>query len=205
MKNTRRQTILAVMGILLVSLAFFGCGQKEEPDISIKTFSVGILHEDEDALKRFGADKESFHKNFMEGFVSEYQRASGGIFTDDQARAIGEAVLTSISRANVSTKTLSKEGDKATVEVTVDVIDPKKIDMTKLVQSVQKEVVAKGAPNQILDVMTNKLEDEIKNIPISGQTTLQVDCTYNKDLGVWVPNNEQDYEMRLGQAVLGES
>ena len=59
MKNTRRQTILVVMGILLVSLAFFGCGQKEEPDISIKTFSVGILHEDEDALKRFGADKES--------------------------------------------------------------------------------------------------------------------------------------------------
>ena len=54
-------------------------------------FSKAVLNDDAASLKKFGMEEGTVRKNFVEGFSTNFQTATDGIFSKEQSTRIAEA------------------------------------------------------------------------------------------------------------------
>ncbi len=188
MKKMIWQSFAALLGLLL-TLLVAGCGQKEAPEVSMESFCKALLQEDKDSMKKFDINEGEIKKTFIDEFVPSFNQASAGLFSDEQARQIGTAFFDALKKCNVKAKTLKKDGDKATVELTINTLDTKSFDVDTISTKVMQEAGADASPQVLMDAFIKHFIKAINDFKTGGTKTFEVECTYNSDKGVWLPND----------------
>ena len=188
---------------LLVCFFATGCGKKESPDASVKTICVAILRQDQTALSRIKADGATIRSAMLAEFVKNFQASSGNIFTMDQAKRIGESFLQAYGRVDVATRVVSEEGDKATVEVTLGVLDVGAIDENSIFAEIAQSVTEYSSESEILEKCTQIMCREIGNLTPVRKNSFNVECAYNKEAGMWIPNDMQAFGTKMDLTIMG--
>ena len=189
--------------LCLVCMLISGCAPKEKPEESISSIANAILQQDGKLLKKFNISGDDMHKEMVKATADAYRVNSGFIFSQEQSMRVGEAYINLLKKVNVSTKTISVDGNKANVEITVGTINIDSINLENLTLKLAGRISEYSSEKEILDECTNVIIEEINGLPVTGQSNFKTTCTYNKDVKMWVPDDIEKFGMDLESTIIG--
>lgn len=189
--------------LCLVCMLISGCAPKEKPEESIASIANAILQQDGQLLKKFNISGDDMHREMVKATADAYRVNSGFIFSQEQSMRVGEAYVNLLKKVNVSTNTVSVDGGKATVEITVGTINLDSINLETITLKLAGRISEYSSEKEILDECTNVMIEEISRLPVTGQSKFKTTCTYNKDVKMWVPDDIEKFGTDLESNIMG--
>ncbi|AAK78190.1 methyl-accepting chemotaxis protein [Clostridium acetobutylicum] len=213
MKNMKKGVVMLLM-LLLVSTMLMGCKPKVGPDESAKIISDFMVKGDRTKISQIIKDKkelDKYDKKEKDTFVKELKdsSSSGDLqITDAQCDEVYDSVRAALKKVTVTTKKVSEDKDSATVTVTTTYVDMTSVVKQAVTESV-KEVMAEGltdetqAKNEAVKAYIKNVAKDMKEIKPSTKTVSN-NFKFKVQSNVWVPEDEDAFETKLGEMVLGE-
>ena len=192
--------------VVLCFLCFFvaGCAPKEKPQDNIMSLSKGILYQDAEALSKFKMDSDKLHKEMIKAFNRNFKAGSEGVFSKEQSTRVAESFMNMLKRAEVNTKTKSEDGDKAEVEITVSKFNLEKaFNEQTWVEKLKNRLPANASEKMVVETITDILTETMDGMQTDGTQTITVQCTYDKNNKVWMPDDVENFTEQLITSVLG--
>ena len=192
------------LAMLVMALLVSACGGGEEkaavkptPAEDVATICNALLHFDDAALKKVGLNPEEYQKEFLGGFSKSFIESSGIAFSDEQVAKVNDAVENAFKRATIKTETVSEEGNKATVKVTVDTFEKFTED---LVTAKFPENIAELPETERNDAIINAAIATLQDLKVTGNADLTFECQYNEEAKMWAPVGD-DYAAKIAAAI----
>ncbi|KHD34895.1 membrane protein [Clostridium acetobutylicum] len=213
MKNMKKGVVMLLM-LLLVSTMLMGCKPKIGPDESAKVISDFMVKGDRTKISQIIKDKkelDKYDKKEKDTFVKELKdsSSSGDLqITDAQCDEVYDSVRAALKKVTVTTKKVSEDKDSATVTVTTTYVDMASVVKQAVTESIQ-EVMAEGltdetqAKNEAVKAYIKNVAKDMKEIKPSTKTVSN-NFKFKVQSNVWVPEDEDAFETKLGEMVLGE-
>ena len=198
-KNSKALFLIVFVVCILIS----GCAPKEKPEDNISSIANAILQQDGKLLKKFNISGDDLHREMVETVANEYRMNSGYVFSMEQSRRVGEAYINLLKKVNVATKTISVDGGKATVEVTVGTINMDSIDLETIILKLANRISEDSSEKVILDECTKVIIEEINGLSITGEGKFKTTCTYDKKVKMWVPDDMEKFGSDLESTIMG--
>ena len=202
MNRFLRLTLMTCLIVMCFVVA--GCGEKESADVSVKNYCEVILKMDLDAMKKLPQvdNPGQLHLNLLGSIINNYNQVFGGALTQQQITRIATAITNSFKKSDISTRVLSKDKNKATVEVTVGVVYLDKVDIIEVANKVDLEHPY-ASETDALEYLTQEIVNQIGALNPSGTGTLTVTCTYDKKNGVYVIDDVNTFSKQLMAKTIG--
>lgn len=205
----KKRVFAAVLAMLVLCLTLAGCGggEKETPETSMKTYTIALLHGDDEALKKVGLKKEDVHKELRDSFADGFLSTSGGYYTREQANRITEAYIKKLKKVDIGATSGNVNGDTATVEVVVSQIDMSPLNDASLIRRLQRELVKHKelkTREQKLDFATDFLAKTVEELNVTGAKSIVVECKYDGKRRMWVPKDTDKFKADLDEALVKE-
>ncbi len=194
------------MSLVLMFLCFVigGCMEKETPDVSIKACCEAFLYRDPVSLKSLNRTPDEMDRSFLRGFVPAFIQSSGFIFSDDQARRVGTALMNNLRKVSVvRTEVIAKNGKQASVRVTLNSLRMDSIKQQALEADIAKQASPWMTQDQLIEITAQSLIKHVGQLEPSSTSTFSVDCTYKDDQGKWMPDNMENFGQELIAAAIG--
>ncbi|BAL84438.1 hypothetical protein SELR_27300 [Selenomonas ruminantium subsp. lactilytica TAM6421] len=191
--------------VVLCFLCFLvaGCAPKEKPEDNVMSLSKGILYQDAETLSKFKVDSDKMHKEMINAFNRNFNAGSAGIFSKDQSTRVGESCLNMLKRAEISTKAKSQDGEKAEVEITVSKFDMEKaFNEQTLVEKLKSRLPANASEKMVIETITDIMVETMDGLQPDGTQTITVQCTYDKNNKMWMPDDVEKFTDQLLSTVL---
>ncbi len=104
-----------------------------------------------------------------------------------------------LKRVDIDTKTVSEDGDKAVVEVTVDVFQmfDENMLMSKLPQG-----IAFQSTDAKIEGIAQAVAASLNDLQKVGKTALQINCTYDEANKMWLPEDSKGIGELLAAKIL---
>lgn len=179
-----------------------GCMEKEKADASIKTLCAAVLHQEPASLKKFSVTSDEIRRAMKNKFVSQFQATSGYIFSEAQASRIADAYLDSLKRLVVSTAIDGKSGETTRVAVTVQKYNLNQLNDPVAEAELERQMMFMS-PEQGVEAYTQYLITKIQQLQPAGMASLNVNCSYDSEKGMWIPNDIEGFFIRIEMAALG--
>lgn len=146
-------SILMVLSIFLLA----GCSQSsvEPASEGMKTYCAAYLHRDDASIQKTKLSKDELEKNMVAGFVPTFQSSSDNLFTGDQAAKFAYAFIDLLKKIQIDTKLLDGDSHKAKVEVTVNQIDMKDLDVATIEKEVKNKISSFKTQEEAMEEFTN--------------------------------------------------
>ena len=191
--------------ILIAAFLVAGCAEEEtrnSPSADITTFCNAILKSDDASLQKIGMTKAEYQKELADEFVRSFNEAAEINFSEQQIQPVMDAFFKVLNKTNFSVKDVSQEGDKATVAVTIDVLD--KISEDDIIEFLSPELVLNGE-DAVKDAVIKSLAYAVEGLPVAGSETFNVECVYHEKEKMWMPKDGKEFGVQLTEKLLGEN
>lgn len=195
--------IFSLMALLLVAMFVTACSGEEKetrtsPAADINVICNAYLHGDEASLKKIGLTKDEYEKQFILEFSKSLTESSGINFSSEQIVKVNDAMRELMSRSTFETADVSKNGDNATVKITVGALPP--FDASAILGRLPANV-AEFDETERNDAIANVLVELIKEWQYSNTAEFNVECNYAEDLKMWIPVKAEEFGVTLTQKI----
>ncbi len=196
-----RSIQLACLFLCLICFFLSGCSSKSKPEEDILSVCKIILQQDKDSASKFDLNPKDLHDVLLNGFTKQF---GDSVFSKEQATRMGEAFINTLKKAKVSAKTISEDGDKAEVELTITPIDLKAaLDDKALNKALEKKGLSPNTTEkELAEIVTQIMVEQINNASPAGDKKIKVPCTYNEKEKVWMPNDMEQFSEQLALTAL---
>ena len=191
--------IAASMTLLFALLMLAGFAPQDDAARDMEELSRALLHDDAAGMKKFGYDREKLRRKKLEDFTRSIEVAAIGVtsFTEDLIHPIYEAFCEAAGKCEPKGRILSKEDGRATVEISFKAIDCKKIDAREVVGGVIKSGDNRFKERKTRESFMKRYEKALRELEPSELRHFRVNCVYDSEKGVWVPENSGEFLMNL--------
>lgn len=187
-----------VLGVVFLFSAQ-NCSANQSPAESLNLICRAIIYADDSDLKKLGTSAENLRASYVKGFS---ETSSDVKFSAEQSERMTDALFNVLkNKVKFSVKTLSKEENKAGVEVTVIGVNIsqtlKDFSFATNKENLTQEELAELVTNEII----KRLEDTVQLTPV----TLNFDCEYDSKVDFWIPKGEGNILNSISDAALGKN
>lgn len=195
--------ILAV-AILVLAVMVSACGAEESakrsnPADDISTLCNAVLHFDDNSLKKIGLTREEYEQTFLGEFSKSFVDSSGVGFSDEQIAKVNNSVIAALERSPFKTETISENGDKATVKITVSPFE--KFNESLLAEKLPANFDEMSETEKI-DAVANAMAEVFKDLKTTEDKEITMECQYDAESQMWLPVKLEDFSVTIISNVL---
>lgn len=190
----------AVMLLAIVcAFAFiFLAGSKADPAKNMWEYTMACVHQDKEMADKVKIPYEEMHRQMVSACAEEFCQKSGNAVNMEQARAVTESCFAQWKKLEVHTKTISKNGKTAVVEITLGKLSPLDTNMLReKLQAIPKDTTHAKRGDIIVDIYKEAYEARQQ----MGLISFEIECQYDSKKKVWVPKDVQNYANQIKAAI----
>ena len=180
--------IAASMMLLFAVLMLAGFAPQDEAARDMEELSRAIVKEDAEGLRKFGFDKEKVRRMEAECLKRELEVAKRS-FPEDLILRLEDAVFETAGKCEPSAKLLKAEAGKATVEISFIAVDHRQIDMRKVMEGAWRSGDPQLKRRETMEDYVSRMTAALTALEPSDAKRLEATCVYDKEKGVWLPED----------------
>ena len=200
--------IVASIALLFAVLMLAGFAPQDEAARDMEELSRAIVKEDAEGLRKFGFDKEKVRRMEAECLKRELEVAKRS-FPEDLILRLADAVFETAGKCEPSAKLLKAEAGKATVEISFIAVDHRQIDMQKVMEGAWRSGDLQFKRRETMEDYVSRMTAALTALEPSDAKRLEATCVYDKEKGVWLPEDPSVFigdllELASGGVTKGE-
>lgn len=187
MKKTL-QSFAASAALFFAVFLLAGFAPQDDAAKDMETFSRAILKEDAAELKRFGCDREAIRQAELESMRKEAV-ILGRSFPEDLLLRLSDVSFEAAGKCEPRVKVLAGGVAKRTLEISFEAIDYRELDIKKVLEGVWRSGDLEFKRRETMEDYTNRMVAAVRELEPSDTKKILVDCVYDGEKGVWLPEN----------------
>ena len=194
--------LAASISLLFAAFMLAGFAPQDDAARDMEELSRAIVKEDAEGLQKFGFDKAEVRRMEAAFLKRDFEMAKRP-FPEDLIMRLEDAVFETAGKCEPRVKVLQADAGKATVEISFMAVDYRQIDMRKVMEGAWRSGDIQFKRRETMEDYVSRMTAALTALEPSDTKRLEATCVYDKEKGVWLPENPSVFIYELLELASG--